>query len=105
MNQPPKEFKRIPAEQLRSFGSACLQAAGMTDQHAAQLADLLTNSDLRGVRSHDLARSSATAAASVTKTPIPIPLYKSSPRPIPTSTLTAMAASATLRPCWPPKKP
>ena len=52
MNQPPAEFKRIPAEQLRSFGTACLQAAGMTDQHAAQLAGLLTNSDLRGVRSH-----------------------------------------------------
>ena len=66
MNQPPEEFKRIPAEQLRSFGSACLQAAGMTDQHAAQLADLLTNSDLRGVRSHGpvwLYRGYAPAAA------------------------------------------
>ena len=52
MNQHPEEFKRIPAEQLRSFSTACLQAAGMTDQHAAQLAGLLTNSDLRGVRSH-----------------------------------------------------
>jgi len=52
MNQHPEEFRRIPAEQLRSFSTACLQAAGMTDQHAAQLAGLLTNSDLRGVRSH-----------------------------------------------------
>ena len=52
MNRPPKEFKRIGADQLRTFGTACLRAAGMPDDHAAQLADLLTNSDLRGVRSH-----------------------------------------------------
>ena len=52
MNRPPTEFKRIAAADLRSFGTACLRAAGMSAAHAAQLADLLTNSDLRGVRSH-----------------------------------------------------
>ena len=52
MNRPPTEFKRIAAADLRAFGTACLRAAGMSAAHAAQLADLLTNSDLRGVRSH-----------------------------------------------------
>jgi LDH2 family malate/lactate/ureidoglycolate dehydrogenase len=52
MNRPPKEFKRIPAEQLQAFAGACLKAAGMRTDHADQLAELLTNGDLRGVRSH-----------------------------------------------------
>ena len=52
MNRPPPEFNRIPAEALRTFGTACLKSAGMPDAHAAQLAQLLTNADLRGVRSH-----------------------------------------------------
>ena len=52
MNRPPKEFKYIPVEQLRALGTSCLQAAGMPDEHAQQLAHLLSNSDLRGVRSH-----------------------------------------------------
>ena len=42
----------MPRPNLRAFGTACLRAAGLSDAHAAQLADLLTNSDLRGVRSH-----------------------------------------------------
>jgi ureidoglycolate dehydrogenase (NAD+) len=52
MNRPPEEFERIPVEQLRTLGAACLQAAGMPEEHAQQLAHLLSNSDLRGVRSH-----------------------------------------------------
>ena len=52
MNRPPAEANNIAAAQLKSFGTACLKAAGMPDEHAAQLAELLTNSDLRGVRSH-----------------------------------------------------
>ena len=52
MNRPPEEFKRIPVEQLRAFAAACLKAAGMRADHADQLAELLTNGDLRGVRSH-----------------------------------------------------
>ena len=52
MNRPPEEFKRIPAEQLCRFAAASLKAAGLRPDHAEQLARLLTNSDLRGVRSH-----------------------------------------------------
>ena len=52
MNRPPKEFKRIPADQLQQFAAACLKAGGLRADHADQLAELLTNSDLRGVRSH-----------------------------------------------------
>ena len=52
MNKPPKEFQYIPVEQLRALGASCLQAAGMLKDHAQQLAHLLSNSDLRGVRSH-----------------------------------------------------
>jgi LDH2 family malate/lactate/ureidoglycolate dehydrogenase len=52
MNRPPEKFKRVPAEQLRAFAEACLKASGLRADHADQLARLLTNSDLRGVRSH-----------------------------------------------------
>jgi LDH2 family malate/lactate/ureidoglycolate dehydrogenase len=52
MNQPPENFRRIAATHLQTFAAACLKSAGMTDEHAAQLAELLTNSDRRGVRSH-----------------------------------------------------
>ena len=52
MNRPAEEFKRIAADQLAAFAAACLKAAGLRPDHAEQLAGLLTNSDLRGVRSH-----------------------------------------------------
>jgi L-2-hydroxycarboxylate dehydrogenase (NAD+) len=52
MNRPPSEFKRIPADDLRLFAADCLKAAGMLPAHAEELAQLLSNSDLRGVRSH-----------------------------------------------------
>ena len=52
MNRPPKEFKRIPVAQLRDFAAACLKAAGLRPDHADLMAELLSNSDLRGVRSH-----------------------------------------------------
>lgn len=52
MNRPPEEFRRIPADKLQSFAAACLKNAGLRVDHAEQLAQLLTNSDLRGVRSH-----------------------------------------------------
>ena len=54
MNRPPENFKRIPADQLRNYAAACLKAAGMLAEHADQLAQLLTNSELRGVRSHGI---------------------------------------------------
>ena len=52
MNSPPEEFKRIPAVQLQRFAAACALNAGLSRAHADQLAELLTNADLRGVRSH-----------------------------------------------------
>ncbi|MGY8823204.1 MAG: Ldh family oxidoreductase [Candidatus Latescibacterota bacterium] len=52
MNRPPDEFKNIPVEQLRDFAAACLKTTGMIPEHAEQLAELLSNSDARGVRSH-----------------------------------------------------
>ena len=54
MNRPPEKFQRVPAEQLRSFAAACLKAAGMPEDHSEQLAQLLINSELRGVRSHGI---------------------------------------------------
>ena len=52
MNRPPEEFVRLPAAQLLALAQGCLKAAGMRADHAEQLAQLLTNGDLRGVRSH-----------------------------------------------------
>ena len=52
MNRPPAESKRVPVAMLRSFTADCLKAAGLRADHADQLAELLSNSDLRGVRSH-----------------------------------------------------
>jgi LDH2 family malate/lactate/ureidoglycolate dehydrogenase len=52
MNRPPEEFGRISADPLRAFGAQCLERAGMLTDHAEQLARLLVDSDLRGVRSH-----------------------------------------------------
>ena len=52
MKQPPKESTLIPAHDLRAFAAAALKAAGLRPDHAEQLGELLTNGDLRGVRSH-----------------------------------------------------
>ena len=52
MNRPPQEFRRVDAQRLRRFAAACLKGAGMRPEHAEQLGGLLTDSDLRGVRSH-----------------------------------------------------
>ena len=54
MNRPPTESKRISETQLRDFAGVCFKAAGLRGDHAEQLAELLTNSDLRGVHSHGL---------------------------------------------------
>ena len=54
MNRPPQESKRISETQLRDFAGACFKAAGLRGDHAEQLAQLLTNGDLRGVHSHGL---------------------------------------------------
>ena len=49
MNHPPETFKRISADQLRTFGTTLMQTAGMPADHAELLATLLTNASLRGV--------------------------------------------------------
>ena len=54
MNRPPQESKRISETRLRDFAGACFKAAGLRGDHAEQLAQLLTNGDLRGVHSHGL---------------------------------------------------
>lgn len=52
MNTPPEEFVSVAADDLRVFAVSCLLTAGMGQADAEQLATLLVNSDLRGVRSH-----------------------------------------------------
>ena len=52
MNQPPKEFIRVPQEKLRSFVSAAGQQVGLPLDKADLLATLLVENDLRGVFSH-----------------------------------------------------
>ena len=54
MNRPPTESKRISEARLRHFAESCFKAAGLRADHAEQLAELLTNADLRGVHSHGL---------------------------------------------------
>jgi len=52
MNTPPGDAVRVPAEHLRAFTAAVLEASGMDADHAALLAGLLAGNDLRGVFSH-----------------------------------------------------
>lgn len=52
MNRPPESYLRVRPERLLDFSAACYRAAGLDPDHAALIARLLVNSDLRGVRSH-----------------------------------------------------
>ena len=52
LNRPPVDSTLVPVAQLRSFAADCLKAVGLLPNHADQLAKLLSDSDLRGVRSH-----------------------------------------------------
>ena len=52
MNQPPQEFVTVAEERLLSCATDCFEKSGMPTEHAAIVARLLVNSDLRGVRSH-----------------------------------------------------
>ena len=63
MNRPPEESKRISETQLCDFAGACFKAAGLRGDHAEQLAQLLTNGDLRGVHSTVSGRFPAIARA------------------------------------------
>jgi L-2-hydroxycarboxylate dehydrogenase (NAD+) len=52
MNRPPQHFRRVPPEALRAFAETCFLKSGLRPDHAAQVAGLLTEADLRGVHSH-----------------------------------------------------
>lgn len=52
MNQPPEEYIRVPYEQLRAFVTEAARTAGLPEQKADRLGELLANNDLRGVFSH-----------------------------------------------------
>ena len=55
MNRPPEEFVRVAEERELAFLTECLVKSGMKSRdHAARTARLLTNSELRGVRSHGI---------------------------------------------------
>ena len=55
MNRPPGEYVRVAEERELAFLTECLVRSGMKSrEHAAQTARLLTNSELRGVRSHGI---------------------------------------------------
>jgi LDH2 family malate/lactate/ureidoglycolate dehydrogenase len=52
MNRPPETFVTVQEDRLLAFTTTCFEKAGLTNDHAALIARLLVNSDLRGVRSH-----------------------------------------------------
>jgi len=54
----PEGTVRIPAEHARIFVTDAFQAAGVPTVHADLVADVLVSADLRGIRSHGLARMS-----------------------------------------------
>jgi L-2-hydroxycarboxylate dehydrogenase (NAD+) len=55
MNLPPEEFVTVTEDRELAFLGACFEHVGVSAEHAAAMARLLTNSDLRGVRSHGIA--------------------------------------------------
>jgi LDH2 family malate/lactate/ureidoglycolate dehydrogenase len=52
MNQPPEESVIVSEQSLLAFATSCFERAGVPTEHAAIVARLLVNCDLRGVRSH-----------------------------------------------------
>lgn len=52
MNRPPDQFVRVSEPRLLAFATVCLEKVGLEEAHAATIARLLVNGDLRGVRSH-----------------------------------------------------
>lgn len=61
MNTPPIDGIRVPADRLRAFTRDLMTTAGLADDLASILADLLVANDLRGVHSHGT-RQAATYA-------------------------------------------
>jgi LDH2 family malate/lactate/ureidoglycolate dehydrogenase len=52
MNVPPREFIRVPAEDLARLSRTLFEKAGMPAADAALVTELLIDTDLRGVLSH-----------------------------------------------------
>ena len=52
LNLPPATYVSVPADRLQRFVRDAALALGLPDAHAAQLAEILTANDLRGVHSH-----------------------------------------------------
>lgn len=52
MNLPPDQFERVPHDQLQDFVVRAATHAGLPQDKAQVLAELLTGNDLRGVFSH-----------------------------------------------------
>ncbi|MBI3026249.1 MAG: Ldh family oxidoreductase [Candidatus Tectomicrobia bacterium] len=55
----PKGTVRFPAEFTHGFIAAVFRAVGVPEDHARLMADVLTSADLRGIRSHGMARVTA----------------------------------------------
>lgn len=54
MNIPPQEYVLVPEERELAFLKECFQRSGMEETNAILMSRLLTNSELRGVRSHGI---------------------------------------------------
>ena len=54
MNLPPDDYVLVAEATEIAFLKACFEWAGVAEEHAALISRLLTNSDLRGVRSHGI---------------------------------------------------
>ena len=52
LNLPPPTFVRVPHAELRHFAAALARGAGLVEERAELLAELLTANDLRGVFTH-----------------------------------------------------
>ena len=48
--------QRVPVERMRAFTSGVMHAAGVPDDRAAVIADVLVEADARGVFSHGVTR-------------------------------------------------
>jgi hypothetical protein len=65
MNQPPGDFIRVHEDRLLEFVTECFRRSGLDTDHAALIARLLVNNDLRGVRSHGFRSAAGCAGYSV----------------------------------------
>ncbi|MFC1526905.1 Ldh family oxidoreductase [Candidatus Latescibacterota bacterium] len=54
MNVPPEEYILVREERQLDFLEKCFAAAGLTEADAVTIGRLLTNSEVRGVRSHGI---------------------------------------------------